>query len=283
MNRKEYKALKAKQTEPIIITPEDRLDGMDAFSEVEEVDQEETLKETIKELLKTRWVQVTLAVSGGLFIALMVLIGLLSTQTAPEEVAVDYSTVIADVDYSLALEEHGDRLIGWVTSKDLTEQQGVTLTQAIQENSEKDLTLYVFEGKVRSTDPIAFYRDGLRFDVKTYPGNRFETRTFHKVPEIEATVTELRDWDIDLSDSYVDSDKNLQVAISVPTLATTEETVAFLKGMSDVITNMNEPDAFEDIHYSVISGISGLLFSANTPTVIADTQFFQTEQVNRGE
>lgn len=283
MNRKEYRANQSKPKEETrIITPEERREGINAFIG-DEIEEEESIQDIIRDLLKNRLVQAMIGITVTLIIALVGMIMMLNNRSAPEETVVDYTKIIPGVEYTLTIEERNNRLVGWVESEDLKEEDAVTLSAAIREDSGEDVTLYVFKDKSPLNETIHFHVDGLRYDVRTYPGNRYETRTFHQVPTVEANAEEIRGWDIEASESYVDSDNILHIKTSVPTLATTEETLAFLKGISGVITDMNEEDAFEDIHFNVSSGISTILYAASSPTVIADTQLFQMEQVNRGE
>lgn len=248
-----------------------------------EGEKEESLKDIVKGMFKNRWIQGLLCVAVLLIAGIVIMLSILSKRADEEEMTRDYTKVIPGVSYTLTIEEQGDRLTGWIESEELEPKDAVTLSSVIRSDNDREVTLYVFEQTLPDQKVILFHEEGLRYDVKTYPDNRYETRSYHHVPAVEANVENVKDWDISAQESYMDNQNVLHVKTSVPTLSTTEETLSFLKGLSSVITDMNEDQAFADIQFDVSLGISTIQYSANHPTIIAETNLFQMEQVTKGD
>lgn len=232
--------------------------------------------------LTNKWVHRILVGTATLTMGLAILLILFkSGETAPKN-ETDFNQYFPDIDYTITLEEGKDSITGWIVSEELELEDAVVLSEAIRLEKEKDLQLFVFDKALETNSIPDFYEDGLRYDIHTYPDKHFQTRNFYSMPSIDADVESVRDWDINNTESYVDKDNVLHVKGTVPTMASTEETIAFLKGLNGVITDIN-PQIYENTYYQIKSGLNTFAFSANHPNVIADVELYQSQQVTRGE
>lgn len=233
-------------------------------------------------VLSNKWVHGSVIVMAVLtFLVSAILIIWKTTQAEdPSKTLGDYSTFFSDVAYSITLDEKDDEIIGFITSEELEVQDAVQLSEAIRSDMEKEVELYVYETEEERTIAPEFYEEDLRYSVLTYPNNSYETRLFYNMPTIEANVESVRKWHINEKDSYVSAGNVLHVAGEVPTMASTEEAVAFLKGLDSVVSDLNE-DSYSNTYYSVKQGLNKLLFSANHPQVIADVEMYHMANTNK--
>lgn len=233
----------------------------------------------IGKILTNKWVHGSFVGVAVLTFVVSAVLLVWKTSQSSDPASKDYSTFFSDLTYSITIDDEGKDVIGFVTSEDMAVEDAVQLSNVIRTDLEKEVRLYVYETEEERTQAPDFYEEGLRYSVQTYPDSRYESRLFHNMPRVEADVESVSRWNINERESYVDTNNVLHVSGEVPTMATTEETVAFLKGLDGVVSDLND-GKYDNTLYSVKQGLNKLLFSANHPQVIADVELYQMGSAN---
>lgn len=236
---------------------------------------------TLGKFLTNKWVYggvlgltiLTFIVSGILLVA--------KTKQVKEKEALelgDYSAYFTDIDYTIRLVEEEEEVIGFIVSEEMELTDAVKLSEAIRKDAKREVRLFVYEIDTKATVAPEFHEEGLLYSVKTFPDNHFESQYFYNMPKIESNVDGVAEWSINNEKSHVDSKNVLHISGEVPTLTTTEETIAFLKGFDRVVTDLNE-ESYDNRFYTIDQGLSTLRYSANHPQVIADIELYQLKHV----
>lgn len=233
-------------------------------------------------VLSNKWIHGSIVLMSVLtfFISAVLIIWKTTQREDPSQQWGDYSSFFSDIAYSITLEEEEEEIIGFITSEEMEIDDAVQLSEAIRSDMEKEVRLYVYKTEEERTIAPEFYEEDLRYSILTHPDDSFETRLFYNMPTIEANVESVRKWHINENESYVSVDNVLHIAGEVPTMASTEEAIAFLKGLNSVVSELND-NRYSNTYYSVKQGLNKLLFSANHPQVIADVEMYHMAQTNK--
>lgn len=197
------------------------------------------------------------------------------TEVTPE--GIDYHTVFPEVDYSVTLDDTTDPMLNIVVSQDLIENDAVTLNDIIKEEEGLNSRLYVFEKEPTkvSVSHNDFYVDGLKYIVTSLEEEGVHrVDNYYPLPTISGDIDRVDEWELDTDNSYVDDQGVLHVEGTVSGRETTEDLIAFLKGITPTLKDMNE-QTFKDVRFTIKKGNSTILYSEQNPKIMAESSEYE--------
>lgn len=187
---------------------------------------------------------------------------------------------LVDLDYQAELHQEEDRQYVTIVGNDLSEEEALEIVLHIEEQEDTPVYGYVFNDQeaadaLNGTDD--FYVDGLRSTIYQVEEGEYQARTFETFVNIEADAQAIEAWEIDAEDSGVDENEVLQVYGMVDQAASTEETLAQIKGFADMTERFNEANPMTSQQYVIQRGADIFVYHTDFEDILASQSTYHVQ------